>query len=207
MAPPAKGGGILTKKIAGVPGWGWALGGLVVFGGAYYYEKKKKASAAAATAATPAASTAAGAATTGAATTPYGPSGGAGIDPGTLAAILSSQGAGSTAAANTTPGSQALATGETFTGSGYGISPSASGAQGVNATPSSTPVVSNSGVYYTEVSQAQLPALNAAGTAVYYQPVPGVFTPVPPGATENNLQGLVGNTPLFIQSGTTAAAA
>lgn len=176
-------GAVFTKKIGGVPGWGWAIGGVIVGGGLLYYEKKKKAAAAAQAAAAP--SSAPGAATgAGVATMPYGPAGGAGIDSNTLAAILASQGAGSVASSGTaaTPAPYVPPTGETYGGAGYG-------------TPSGTgTITSYSGQQFAEL----LPGSNAVpGQTYYYQPAPGIFTPIPAG---QNVEGA----PYFVPVGASA---
>ena len=185
MAPapaPSGGGSGLSKKIGGVPTWAYLAGAVVIVGGVLYLRSKNAKAAAAASAGAGSAGSAAGA---GVATTPYGPAGGSGIGSDTLAAILASQGAGSTASNSS---SWTQPTGQTQIGSGYG-----------STTPSSTPVGGQGGATFSPIAQGpQVNALLAAGTPVYYQVTPGNFVPLPPGAGEGNLQGLLGNTPLYV---------
>jgi hypothetical protein len=76
--------GTLSKKIGGIPTWGYLAAGVVVIGGVLYLRKKNAAQAALATS-TPASGTQV-------ATTPFGPGGGdGGIGTDTLSAILASQ--------------------------------------------------------------------------------------------------------------------
>jgi uncharacterized membrane protein YfcA len=159
---PAPKGGILNKKIAGLPGV-VVVGGVVVLVGGYVWYRKRQsaASAAAAAAASPASNAA-----TGAASTAYGPAGGAGIDPGTLQAILSSQGSGQTVAASGPSSALTLAPGQQASAGGF-------------TDYSDTPVTDTAGNYYVPFASGQAAGqyLNS-GQAAYVESAPGIFSPV-----------------------------
>lgn len=188
MAPaptpaPKSGGSGLKAKVGGVPIYVLGIAAAVV-GVGYFYWRRSKAAAAAAASNSSAANTASNA-TTGAASTPYGPAGGGGIDPGTLQAILASQGAGATASAssaNTPP------TGEILSGGGYQPSGNNTGqsVQGLD------------GNNYQWISGNSIATLGAAGTPIYVQTTPGSFTPW-------NVNTYVPGTALYIQQPTAAA--
>jgi len=171
MAPAARPGASssasnpLKSKMGGLPMWAWGLGLAVVVGGIWYVRRRNAAAAAAASAAT----SGSGVAGTGAASTPYGPPSygymGTGIDPSTLAAILSSQGSGATAGSGT---AQTLAGTPTPTllGSGYYLP------------GSTTPITDTKGNTYEWVqTTAQLHGLQQQGAQFFYQPLPGYFAP------------------------------
>lgn len=154
-------GNPLKQKLGGLPMWAWGLGLAIAVGGVWYVRRRNAAAAAAAAAA----SGSSGLAGTGAASTPYGPPSygytGSGIDPSTLAAILSSQGSG-----NTATGTSAGTPTPTLLGQGYYV-------------PGSTvPVTDAKGNTYEWVQDtAQLKALQQQGAAFFYQPIPGFFSP------------------------------
>lgn len=162
-APAGGGGGGLSRRVGGIPLGLWLAAGGVLVGGVWYVRRKNAAAAAAAASGTSLTGT-------GAATTPYGPPSygyqGTGIDPSTLAAILASQGGGSTAQP-VTPSSFA---GETLWNQGYYV-------------PGSTdPLTDAQGNTYEWVQNpAQAKGLKAQGATFYYQPIPGVFSPLSPG--------------------------
>jgi hypothetical protein len=187
------------KKKKGVPTWYYiaGAGALIV---AYYAYAKSQANKAAASTSTAGSG---GGVSAGTAAGSYGNAG----DLAALAPYLNStSAAASTSGASTTNSPFVLPSGENFIGSGYGFGPSAEGnGQLGNIIPSSTPATSISGASYIEVPQANIGALSGSGQQVYYQPAPGVFTPLPSGAGVGNLKGLVGTTPLFIQQQAAAA--
>jgi len=161
-AGAASAGSGFSRKIGGVPLYAYAGAGVAVVGVIYYLRRKNAAAAAASQ------STAGNAGTTGGtqmATTPggYG-GGGGGIGSDTLAAILASQGAGSTSSSTST--TYTPPTGETIANGSY-------------YTPNSqVPVQDASGNRYVITSSlAQAKQLQAAGQALYIQPLPGIFTP------------------------------
>lgn len=85
--------------------------------------------------------------------------------------------------------------GQVLTGSGYGAPGSSAG------DPSTTSVAAASGgASYEGIPAADITELNTAGTPTYYQPAPGVFAQTPAGAGVDNLGGLAGNTPIYVQT-------
>lgn len=177
----------LTRKIAGVPAWGWGLGAAAI-AGVYIWRKRAAASAAAAQAASAGSTTgttsAANPAPAGNYGAPYQSSGEGGG--GGLASILGSLAAlqPTPAASSSAPGvaTASLAPGETQLGSGYGILNSDFPSQGVLSipTPQGTFTEANSS---GNASYGGQPITTTAGT--YYQPQPGVFSPVQSGDTLN----------------------
>lgn len=185
-ATPAPSGGSTKPKAKGkTPTW-YYVAGAVALVGVYYFWSKSKASTAAAS------TTAAGAGTSSGAGTAAGSYGNAG-DLAALAPYLN-QGSSST---STSGASYTAPSNLASIGSGYGINTGSSN-------PSTTPIPSASGANYVQVSSANIQQLAAAGQQVYYQPAPGVFSPIPAGSGQYNLGGLAGNTPLFINQGSGA---
>lgn len=188
MPPASSSGSFFTKKVGGVPVWGI---GLVVVGvvGYMYWRSKKAASAAAAITS----STASGTSATTPAVTPasdYGAptgfsfAGGGGTPPWAQPVPVA-----------TTPATPTPSTTQSQLGSGYGILNSQFPSQGVLSVPTSQGT-------FTELNSSGNTAFGgqaATGTAGnYYQPTPGVFTPITAGDT------LSPGTPIF---GLTPAAA
>lgn len=171
--------GGLSGKTGGLPNW-LLLGGAVVGVAFIYIYRKNKAAAAAA-----AASTSATPVATGAATTPYGPAYGTGVDPGTLAAILASQGNAANAPGGTTT---TIPTTGALTGLGY-------------APPSGQGYVSStSGQNFVPLGSWGAALALPPGTTVYYEPAPGVVMPagtVGGGTSKLNLPP-GSNTPLYL---------
>ena len=186
---PSAGGNVLTRKIGGLPGWAWGLGAVAI-GGVYIW--RKRSAAAAAAAATTAAGTTTGTtalpATTQAAD--YGAPGSFGGGQG-LASVLSAiQGLQPVPPATTpAPGvATAAPSGQSQLGSGYGILNSQFPSQGVLSVPTAQGT-------FTELNSSNNPAYGGTpagpGVTTYYQPQPGIFSPVQSGDTLNP------GTPLF----------
>jgi hypothetical protein len=187
----AGGGGILAKKIGGVP---VPVIGVIVVGivGYMYWRSKKNASAATAATSAATGTTAATPAVTPAsdygAPTGFSLAGGGGTPPWAQPVPVATTPAAATAA---TPNQSQL-------GSGYGILNSQFPTQGVLSVPTTEGT-------FTELNSSGNAAYGgqaAAGTAGnYYQPTPGTFTPITAGDT------LSAGTPIFGLTPAAAAAA
>jgi hypothetical protein len=157
----------LSKKVGPFPLYVWVASGVALLAGAYFLWKKHTASSTAAT--TPAATTTATGTTTGTGATGTGYQQYWPTSPTTPATT------GYTAPTN-----------EVQAGSGYSPPSQA---------PNS-PISDAAGNEYTWISTSdQSSALLASGATIYYQPLPGVFLPVPPG-----FNGLAGGTAQWYMS-------
>ena len=189
MAPPPTAGGKPKGKIKT---WHLVAGAVGLVGVYYLYEKRKAASAAtAATAATPAVTAGSGS-SAGTAASSYG-------NAGDLASLLP----------YLNPSSSQASTGSTSSGVDYQSEQLAGGGYGnPGQSPIGTPVSSSSGTIYQQVSNnTQLQQLVAGGQSLFYQPVQGVFTPVPINSQSGYPEpALPANTPVYIASGYNAPA-
>ena len=188
MPPASSSGSFLTKKVGGVPVWGI---GLVVVGvvGYMYWRSKKAAGAAAA-------STTAGSSASG--TTAATPAVVPASDYGAPTGFSLAGGGGTPPWAQPVPAATSPATPTPATtnqsqlGSGYGILNSQFPTQGVLSVPTSEGT-------FTELNSSNNPAYGgqaATGTAGnYYQPQPGVFTPITAGDTLSPGTPIFGLTP------------
>ena len=176
--PPPAGG---KPKKKGVPTWYYiaGAGALLV---AYYAYAKSQANKTAAASSTPAAGTSSGAGT---ATGSYGNAG----DLAALAPYLNAANSSS----QSTPTSGVIPTGETLQSGGYG--PPAG----------STSVPDVNGNSYSLVPSASISNLINAGNTLYYQPSPGVFSPINNG--ESGITGWPTGAPIFIKSSASGASA
>ena len=171
-----------SKKKKGTPTWYWVVGGVGVVLAYYLYAKHKAASTPVA-----AAAPAAGTSDAGTAASSYGNAG----DLASLLPYLQPSSAQSATGATT---SYVAPTGETVSGSGVGNG--------------GTPITDAAGNTYVGITAAGIAPLTAGGTTIFYQPAPGVFTPVPtnpsePGSSNPSLswiqQNLAGGTPLYVK--------
>ena len=198
MAPAASSGSFLTRKVGGVPVWGLGLVVVGVVGYAWWRQKKNAAASAAAAATTSAAGTGTTAATPAVvpasdygAPTGFNLAGGGGLPPWLqVPPSVATPPAPTPTAANN----------QSMLGSGYGILNSQFPTQGVLSVPTAQGT-------FTELNTS--PAGNpfggqqvsSVGPGDYYQPQPGVFTPITAGDT------LSPGTPIFALTPSQAQAA
>jgi hypothetical protein len=178
--------GFMSKKVGGIPmpaiiGLGVAAGGVVL------YLRKKNAATAAAAASSSGTAAAAPSSTAPVPAVNYGQTG---QDNGALMSILAAQGAGATGTTSTNTLQNYVAPqGQDLFGAGYGTTPDAAGVA----------VTGSDGSQYVQLaSPTQLVTLQQQGTQLYYQPIPGMFSPMPP-------NGAAPNTPVWVKQQAAAA--